>query len=447
MPPAVSERSVCRVGIPLMGTWLGKAACSGLATGAGVYLIANIINASIPFFLLPVLTRYMSPAEYGQVAMYQVWITALGGLIGLSVHGAASVKYYDDEITRVELGVFIGSCFQILVVTTAIAFAIVVPLRHPLGDWLGLRSDWLLWGVLVCAAGFAVQMRQTQWQVRKRPIPYGAFQIGTSFVNAGLSLFLVVVLLRGAEGRIDGQNWVMLMAAFVAVVLLAKDKLISLRWRPEHLREALRFGVPLMPHVIGLFLLGTVDRLMINDRFGLAEAGIYMVAVQLSMAMAIVFSSINNAYVPWLFERLKRNDEAEKKGIVRLTYLYFVVVLASALLAFPLGPWLVPLIAGERYAEAGPILGWLALGQAFAGMYLIVTNYIFFSKRTGLLSLVTVGSGLLNLALLVVLIDIFGIKGAAIAFAAAMAMRFILTWWIAHWRHPMPWTQPNFFRV
>lgn len=438
-----------RRGKPAMGKAATTTRTGGraLVSGAGAYLIANIINSAIPFLLLPVLTRYMAPAEYGQVAMYQVWLTALGGLLGLSVHGAASVKYYDDDITHVELGAFIGSCFQILLLTTAIAIAIALPMRHAIGGWLGLRPEWVLWGVVVSAAGFIVQMRQSQWQVRNRPVHYGVFQIGSGLLNAGISIVLVVGLLQGAKGRIDAQNWTMLLAALLGVWLLAKDQLFVWSWRPDHLREALRFGVPLIPHVLGLFLLGTVDRMMINERLGLAEAGIYMVAVQLTMAMAILFSSINNAYVPWLYERLKRNDAAEKRGIVRLTYWYFVIVLVGALFAFPLGPWLVPLIAGERYAAAGNALGWLALGQAFAGMYLMVTNYIFFSKRTGLLSLVTISSGLLNVALLAVLIDRFGIVGAGMAFALAMGIRFFLTWWVAHKRHPMPWSQPQFFRA
>jgi len=45
----------------------------------------------------------------------------------------------------------------------------------------------------------------------------------------------------------------------------------------------------------------------------------------------------------------------------------------------------------------------------------------------------------LNLVLLVVLIRIFGLEGAAIAFATSMGIRFLLTWWIAQKRHPMPW--------
>lgn len=419
----------------------------GLVSGSSTYLLTSLINAAIPFLLLPIMTRYLQPAEYGQVAMYQVLLVALGGLVGLSVHGAARVKYYDDEISRVELGQFIASCFQILVMTSLGILLVVLPLRHVLAEWLGLTPGWVIWAVVASAAGFVVEMRLGQWQVRKLAWHYGALQVGRSLVNAGMSLLLVVVLLQGASGRIDAQNWTIVAAALVALWLLAKDRLLVKAWRPEYIREALRFGVPLIPHVFGLFLLGTVDRIMIATKLGLTEAGIYMVAVQLTLAMAIVFAAINNAYVPWLFERLKRNEEAEKRQIVRYTYLYFIVVLVIAGLAFLVGPWLVPWIAGERYAAAGRLVGWLALGQAFAGMYLMVTNYIFFSKRTGLLSLVTISSGVLNILLLVVLIDHLGMKGAAIAFALAMGTRFLLTWWVAYKRYPMPWTKPSFFHA
>src|SRR5699024_9927880 len=145
------------------------------------------------------------------------------------------------------------------------------------------------------------------------------------------------------------------------------------------------------------------------------------------------------AYVPWLFERLKRDHENEKRQIVRYTYSWYALLLCGAGLAFAIGPWLVVFVAGENYARAGDVIGWLALGQVFGGMYLMVTNYIFFSKRTGLLSLVTISSGLLNIALLFLLINRFGLEGAAYAFCIAMGIRFLLSWLVAQMRHPMPW--------
>jgi O-antigen/teichoic acid export membrane protein len=411
----------------------------GLVAGSMTYLSANVINAAIPFVLLPILTRYMNPDQYGQVAMYQTLLAALATVTGISAHAAASVKYYDNDLTTEHLGHFIGASFQILMVSSVVIFALMFMARIPLGQWLGLPPSWLLWAVVASASNFIILLRLGQWQVRGEALKYGILQITQSAANAVLSLIMVVVLLRGAEGRIDAQNYIVLAFAFLSTCLLFRDRLVSWSWRPGYIREALSFGIPLIPHTVGIFLLGSVDRMMINSRLGLAPTGIYMVGVQLTTTMGIVFSAINNAYVPWLFERLKRGDPAEKRQIVRWTYGYFVAALLLAGLAFVVGPWAVTLIAGEKYRAAGQVVGWLALGNAFGGMYLMVTNYIFYSKRTGLLSLVTICSGLFNIAMLYILIAWLGITGAAIAFALTAALRFSLTWLVAQRRHPMPW--------
>lgn len=416
---------------------------SRLLSNSAIYLLSNIARAAIPFALLPVLTRFLSPLEYGQVAMFQILVAALAAVTGVSVQGAANRKYYDADVPQHELAQYIGACMQILLVTTLITLAFVATWRQQLAAWLGLEPNWILWAVIVSAATFVVGLRLGQWQVRGNAIKYGVLQASQSASEMLLSVLLVVVLLGGATGRIEAQIWMVPLFAVLAIFLLAKDKLLTLSWRPDYLREALRFGVPLVPHVAGFFLLSAADRLVINDKLGLADAGIYMVGLQLSMVMTIVADAINKAYVPWLFERLVRDNPQEKHQIVRWTYAYFAVALVAVGIAFAVGPYAVSLLAGNAYRGAARLIGWLALGQAFGGMYLMVTNYIFYSKRTGLLAFVTISSGLLNLILLLVLIRQHGLIGAAWAFAIAMAFRFILTWIVAHKRHPMPWFLPR----
>lgn len=412
---------------------------SSLLSGSAVYLFSNILAAAIPFALLPVLTRYLTPAEYGQVAIFQTLLAGLGAFVGLSVQGAAGRKFYDSHLSKPELKYFIGNCFLVLSVTTVLVFLSAVVFRRALSDWLALETQWLLLSVVVSSATFVIAMRMGQWQVRKKAKHYGAFQVSLSLINMLLSLLLVVYFLQGAAGRIWVLSVMPLVYAGIAVFLLYKDDLLGFAWRPGYLREILLFGVPLIPHTAGLFLLSSVDRFVINDQLGLAQVGIYMVAVQLTAAMGLIFDAINNAYVPWLFERLKRNQMEEKKQIVRWTYAYCIALLGVVALAFIIGPPLLILIAGEKYSAAASIIGWLALGQAFHGMYLMVTNYIFYSKRTGLLSLSTITAGLINVGLLIILISFMGLKGAAIAFSISMAIKFILTWYVAQLRHPMPW--------
>jgi len=408
--------------------------------GSAVYIFSNILNAAIPFALLPVLTRYLTPEEYGEVAIFQTLLGSLMAFIGLSLHGAAGRKFYDGNLGEENLKEFIGSCLQILAITTAITTVVLFILQNQFSQWLGLDRIWILLAALVTAGNVISQIRLGQWQVRKKAKSYGALQVSKSLLNAGLSLALVVLFHQGSDGRIVAQGVAVVIFALLALWLLKKDNLLTFTvWRPEYIKEALRFGVPLIPHVGGMFLLTTVDRFVINSELGLAQAGIYMVAVQLGMALSLVFDAVNKAYVPWLFERLKRDEDSEKRQIVRYTYAWYAFILAGAGLSFIVGPWLIVFVAGDQYMQAGEVIGWLVLGQVFNGMYLMVTNFIFFSKRTGLLSAASLTSGIANLGLLVILVRHFGIQGAAYAFCASMALRFLLSWYVAQKRHAMPW--------
>lgn len=422
----------------------GSSIRQGLVSDSALYFAANLVGAAVPFLLLPILTRHLTPAEYGRVAIFQGLASGLAAMVGLSVHGAANRKYYDAPDRPQEMREFIGACLQILLATSTVTLLLLLLLRRPLAGLLGLPAAWLPWSVAVSAAGFVTAICLSQWQARRHAFRYGMFQMLQALGGLLLTLLLVVGLHHGESGRIAALIATAVLSAFAALLFLQREGRIGWAWRPDHIREALAFGVPLVPHVAGLFLLGMADRFVINQTLGAHEAGIYAVAVQLSLVMGILFDAINKAYVPWLFERLQRDDAALKRQIVGYTYACFAAALGLAALAFAIGPFAVSFLAGREYGAAGSIIGWLMLGQAFSGMYLMVTNYVFYSRRTGLLSLVTAGSGLLNLLLLVALVALLGVQGAALAFASAMALRFGATWWLAQHVHPMPWL--HFFK-
>ncbi|WP_188007790.1 lipopolysaccharide biosynthesis protein [Photobacterium damselae] len=411
-----------------------------LFKGASIYLVSNLLNAVIPFLLLPILTRYLSPAEYGQIAMFQTLLAGIGTFIGLNSIGAANRKFYDDDIDETVLKQFNGSCVHILIISGLIAFIGVFLFKNQLSEFLAIPTSWILAAVVISAFGFITSMRLGQWQIRSQAKRFGFLQVSSSLVNMLLSLLFVIVLAQGAQGRIDAQVITAIFAAIVSCIWLYKDKLLYVFvWNPKYIKEALSFGVPLIPHHLGFFLISAVDRFVINQKLGLTDAGVYMVAVQLSSAMSIIFDAINKAYVPWLFERLKEDILEDKKQIVKYTYIYYFIILLVVGLVFLVGPFFITLIAGYEYMGAGKLIGWLCFGQAFGGMYLMVTNYLFFAKKTGSLSIVTITTGCINIMLLVYLVDKFGIEGAAFSFAIAKFIQFIGTWIISNRYFNMPW--------
>lgn len=417
-----------------------KKSDAAFISGSAVYLLSNVVNAAIPFALLPILTRHLSPAEYGEVAIFLAALNGLSAFTGLNAAPAASVSYFNSSIAENERRYYIGSCFQILVVSFALVSVATLQFGEYFAKWLGLSATWLLWAVVTSAAQFTIQVRLGQWQVRKEAKKFGIFQVSQSAVNVLLSLLAVVHYNLGAAGRISAIIIAGALFAVVAAILLRRDNLLAFfSWRPTYVKEILAFGIPLIPHVFGGVLLIAFDRVAISSILGLESAGVYMVAAQLAGALAIIFDGVNKAYVPWLFEKLERNSAPDTKLIVRYSYIWFFLILLMIAAGFVLGTSVVDIVGGPRYREAASVVGWLVLGQGFGGLYLMVTNYVFFTKKTGMLSLVTLTSGAINVALLFLFLNLFGLPGAGYAFASSMVVRFFMTWWLQQRYYPMPW--------
>jgi O-antigen/teichoic acid export membrane protein len=172
-----------------------------------------------------------------------------------------------------------------------------------------------------------------------------------------------------------------------------------------------------------------------------------MVSVQIGMALGLLTDSFNKAYVPYLFRTLKTVDSKGRRALVRSTYLYIVIVTLIATLIGSFAPDILGIVAGEKFRAASGTLIFIATGYAFNGMYYMVTNYIFYEKKTAYLSGLTLGCGCFNALISYFLIARLGVLGAAIGFMCAQALLFVGTWIIAHRVHPMPWGKALFYRM
>jgi O-antigen/teichoic acid export membrane protein len=408
-----------------------------LLRNASIYTGANILNAGIPFLLLPVLTRVLSPADYGTIAMFGIVVTIVGAFTGLTVHGAVGVRYF--QLDQERMPPYVGACLAILAVSGSMVFCVVAVGRPWLESITRVPGRWLLVAVLVSSAQFVINIRLSLWQVQHKAFRYGAFQISQSMLNAGLSLFLILSLGMAWEGRALGQSAAVSVFMLIALFLLLQRTEASWPTNTRDVRDALKFGVPLIPHVIGGLSIATVDRFMITNMLDVAQAGIYMVALQMGMVLGLLTDSFNSAYAPYLMGVLVKEDRARDRNIVRGTYAYFLVVIVAALLLGVTAPHLLGVLVGERFRAAAGVVLYVAMGYAFGGMYYMVANYVFLENKTGYLAVVTFSSGVFNIIATFLLIKVNGIIGAAQAFMLSQAMIFFCTWWLAQRLRPMPW--------
>lgn len=405
--------------------------------GAAVYTLSNVASAAVPFLLLPALTRAMGPEEYGQVAMFATLVTIASAVVGLSVHGSASVRLFDRSVD--DFSVYVSSCMAVMLVSLAGAALLLLAVLAIAPDLAGVPLPWALGALGVAAASFILQMQLVIWLAQKRALQYAALQVGYAVLNAGLTVGMVLALHGGASGRMGAQALAMVLAALIAAASLSRSGILAGRISFAYMKEAARFGAPLVPHLLGTTVLVTFDRFVINEHLGLADTGIYMVAVQIALAIALVADAINKAFVPWLYEQLAQARPEFPRWIVKRTWLCFGAIAVLALVSMLVVEPVVWLVAGEKYLAATTVLPWLIAGQAFGTAYFLVANYIFYSRRTHYLAFASLTAGVCNAVLTLLLVPRLGMVGAGISFCCAQALLFALVWWCSNLVYPMPW--------
>lgn len=404
---------------------------------AATYAVANVFVSAFPLLLVPVLTRILSPHDYGVVALFMVASTFLTMLIGLGVQGLVPIEFY--RLAHDEVAQLVSACLAV-----AAASALLVDLLLILGwPWIagavGVPLHWLLVASAFATMQFVAALRLSVLQAQNRSGRYAAAQVTQALSSAALSVALIVLAGMAWRGRVAGVVAAAALIAGAGLVGLRNDGLLVWRTGARFLRMATRYGITLMPHVVGGAVLAMSDQVVVAAQLGTGPAGLFAVALSIAGGIKVVTIALNRAWAPWIYEHLPTLDDAAKRRVVRVTWAYFALVgLASVALGFiapPVMAWLV----GPAFASSADLVLVLSVGFGFGGMYFAVTNYVFHAGATARLAAVTATAGLLNLALAWVLVGRYGLAGAGWAFAIAQCFLFLGTWRLAHRVSPMPW--------
>lgn len=407
---------------------------------AGIFLSANVVNAGIPFLLLPFLTTALTPADYGVVAMFGVMVNLFGTLTGLSVHGAIGVRYF--ELEKSVLARYTGGCVVILFISTAAVFSLVAMFGRWLVGPTSLPYEWLLVAVLISGLQFLINIKLTLWRVRGAAAQYGVFQVSQGVANAGVSLIFIFGFLMAWEGRVLGQ--IIATSAFGILALLGlfiNNELSRPKAGEGQVINALKFGVPLIPHAIGGLVMVVADRFIIASMLDVEAVGIYTLALQVGMMMGLVTDAFSKVYSPWLYAKLKESTDRARLEVVGVTYLSWLVFFVLAILALGFSELFFSAVIGGGFAPAKELIIWFFLGQTFKGMYLSVVGLFFFTSRTSYVSLATVSTGLFSVVITVALVKPFGLQGAAIAYVFSEGLLFLLTWLVSRRIYSLPWSE------
>jgi O-antigen/teichoic acid export membrane protein len=224
-----------------------------------------------------------------------------------------------------------------------------------------------------------------------------------------------------------------------SAIVLTRSGAVDWHVQAWPMRSSASFGLGLLPHALGAVVMTSVDRFALSGTVGPASTGNYFAALQIASIISAVASALNSAWIPWLYERLGRGDHASKLQVVHATYALCALMLAAAGTMALLAPIIVRIVAGPGFEQAGHLLVLLAPAAAFSGMYYLSAAYLFYSRRTRTLSMVTISTAIVQTGLTFVLATIAGAAGVAIATLLSAILYALTTSIVAQRLIPMPW--------
>jgi O-antigen/teichoic acid export membrane protein len=413
-----------------------------LATTGAAYTAASIFSKVIAVALLPLYTRYLTPADYGAAEVMFAAVVSASIVVRLGLIEAVLRFYYreDEDPDRVLASTFAG-LFWFATAGALIALPFATPISEALLDRPAADLARISIGGLWVLTMYEFML--TLFRLEERARAFFLTTLLNVLTAIGLTVVLVVGAGEGARGLLLGSYAA--GAAFVLGLIVLQFRRLSLRLDRALLRRLLRFGLPTMPAEVSLYLLNFIDRLIIVRSVGLAEAGLYSLAVKFAQAVNVLVRGFQLAWPPLAYSI--RDDDAARRAYATVVTLFVAGCAFVVTGMWLFSRWIARVLAAPEFFDSYEAVGLISTAVTLYALYLVLVVILGRTGRTEFNLPAALGALLTNVVLNLVLVPPLGIVGAGLALVASYLVVLALMYGFTQRLFPVPYQWGRLARV
>ena len=415
-----------------------------LSKNLAIYGLGDVSIQIVNFALLRIYVQYLSPQDYGILGLLGSVEAVTKLFFRWGVDGAFMRFWYDceDDPARQRLS---STLFFFLLGVNGLLLAASVAVSPWLSSWLGVPGYTLALQLVLLntfAIGFTfIPFHVLRMQQRAREFSLLAF--ARSAATLVFRLVLVVGLGYGVMGVVLADLAV--TAMLMVVMLRWFAPLIRPVFSTAILRDALRFGLPRVPHGFAQQVIAVGDKFILTFFVSLAQLGVYAMGVSVGLIQKVFLAAFEYAWAPFYYATV-REPGAERVFSTVTTYGVALLALMTAGLS-AIAADLLEVVTHGQYTQAAGVVAWTSLGVFFQGVYLMTSIGLNITKRTEYYPVATAISAAANIGLNVALIPKFGIMGAAYANGLAYALQAAIAYRFSQRFYPIQYEVGRLARV
>lgn len=382
----------------------------------------KILRMVVGLFVGVWVARYLGPAQYGLFSYVQAFVGLFSAFASLGLDGIVIRELVKDESKRIELlGTafwlkLMGAIVMLIMIAIAVKFTSNDHYTNILVFIVASATIFQAFNVIDFYFQAKVLGRLIAWANSITLLLSSIVKIVLILYNAPLIAFVCAVVF---------DNLILALGYIYFYVKIAphprNNKPVVINCPLLHFVFNKRIAINLLKDSWPLILSGLaiviymrIDQVMLQEMIGSEAVGQYSAAVRISEAWYFIPAVISNSLFPAIMNAKKQSEELY---YARLQKLYDIVVWIAIAVALPmtfLSGWVINLLYGSAYSQAGGVLMihiWTGVFVSLgcAGAYYTIENLtrIFFAK--------TIGGAFLNIVLNYIFIPKGGILAAAIA--------------------------------
>ncbi|HIF9371802.1 TPA: oligosaccharide flippase family protein [Photobacterium damselae] len=370
------------------------------------YFFSDLMIKGFLFVSLPLLSRLLSPEDYGRLSLINSTIMILFVFVSFNIQNAISnrvMKSKDDIGEYIYSNLVFIIPIQILIILSSFFYADYIC------KLFSISSTEFQWVLVISSLLSTVYIYTSYLQGTEQSRKFAIINVsGKVFEIILIFIFATLLTQDKYLSKIYAQGVILVLT--ILCIFPAFKNILVFKFKKEYIKDSLIFSIPLIPHVVSNSLLSQADRFIITKKLGFTEAGIYSFSYNLGMAIIVIIMAWNSSWLPKLYKRLNENNISDINSIINS------VCLVIGFLAFGnilFSREMVMIMTDHKYYEAQYIMPIIIIGNSMIFIYQTYSNFTLYTRKTIYISIATVISLFINIILNFKLIPIYGVIGAA----------------------------------
>lgn len=389
------------------------------------YLAANVSAALVSLLVIPVLSRFLGPEEFGKAFIFVTVVWLSNTILGLNLQAAATVRY--KKVEKIEFARMISAGLVFVLVLNLVFQFILLISGDMVSGVISLDLSHIRIALFASFFNVVFLVWQSIQMIQKNVIHYAIQQITNSVVTGVSTILLVVYLHMGLDGRIGALATAHVAMGVVALIQMQRQGFLVRGFSYAEVSDILKFGLRLMPHMLGVFLFSGLDRLIVPHLLGMRQAGIYMGAVNLAASFALLTAAFNRTVVPVIYDKIKADPREASAFLRRLLVFFATAALPVFILAWLALPPFVEWYLGTGFEGAGKLFAILLLCELVFLVYTIGANILMYFEQNVFLSIITITTGLVFISTLLGTYQWAGLYSVVLSLLLAWILRSTAT--------------------